>query len=209
MLRLINIKKNYGQSPVLNIDSLQLPDAIYWVKGTNGSGKTTLLKMVAGLIPFEGEISFNEINLRHQPLTYRQHVSWAEAEPLFPAFMTGMELISLYCGIRKVSRQDADRLLERFMMTHYVDTAIGTYSAGMTKKLSLVLAFLGELPLVVLDEPLITLDLEALTSVCTYILERHINTGATFLMSSHQKLNNRLLLSGKELVVKDRTVLLG
>ena len=206
MLKLINIKKSYGQHTVLDISSLQLHDDIYWVKGINGSGKTTFLKIVAGLIPFEGEILFNEINLRQQPLIYRQQVSWAEAEPLFPAFMTGIELINLYSGIRKESRQAGNKLVERFMMNSYVHTAIGTYSTGMTKKLSLVLAFLGELPLVVLDEPLITLDPEAFTSVCNYIQERHNNRGTTFLMSSHQEQKDSLLLSGKELRINNGKV---
>ena len=209
MLDLINIKKSYGQHLVLDIASLQLNDGIYWVKGINGSGKTTLLKMVAGIIPFKGEILFNEINLRQQPLIYRQKVSWAEAEPLFPAFMTGMELINLYSSIRKLPRQTGDKLVERFMMNSWVHTAIGTYSTGMTKKLSLVLAFLGELPLVVLDEPLITLDPEAFTSVCSYIQERHNNTGTSFLMSSHQEQKDSLLLSGKELHIHNGKVSMG
>lgn len=206
MLKLKNVKKSYPKHPVLDISFLQLPDGIYWVKGANGSGKTTLLKMVAGLLPFEGDILFNDISIQHQSLAYRQQVSWAEAEPLFPPFMTGMELITLYCSIRKVPPDAANKLLKFFMMTDYIHTAIGTYSAGMTKKLSLVLAFLGDAPLVVLDEPLITLDPQAFTSVCSYILERHINTGTTFLMSSHQELDTRLVLSGKELTVSNQTV---
>lgn len=206
MLQLRNVKKSYHKHPVLDILSFQLPTGIYWVKGVNGSGKTTLLKMVAGLLPFEGDILFNDINLQYQPLAYRQQVSWAEAEPLFPAFMTGMELITLYRSIRKVPRHTADKLLELFMMTDYVKAAIGTYSAGMTKKLSLVLAFLGDAPIVVLDEPLITLDQEAFTSVCSYILERHTNEGTSFLMSSHQELDTRLVLSGKELTISNRTI---
>ena len=169
MLQLMNVKKNYGKHLVLEIPSLQLNTGIYWVKGANGSGKTTLLKMIAGLLPFEVEILFKNISLQNKPLDYRKNVSWAEAEPLFPAFMTGMDLIFLYRSIRKVPQKAIDMLLELFTMTEYVNNAIGTYSAGMTKKLSLVLAFIGDSPLVVLDEPLITLDPEAFTSVCTFI----------------------------------------
>jgi ABC-2 type transport system ATP-binding protein len=206
MLQLTNVRKSFNRRPVLDIPFLQLANGIYWLKGANGSGKTTLLKMVAGLLPFEGDILFRSVSLRDQPLTYRQMISWAEAEPLFPAFMTGTELISLYRDIRKVDQKDVDRLLDIFSMTSYVDSTIGTYSAGMTKKLSLVLAFLGDPPLIVLDEPLITLDAESLTSVNAYIGEKCKNPGTLFLLSSHQDADMRLLPSGKELLVRNQAI---
>ena len=206
MLLLKNIHKSYNTEAVLEIPFLQLENGIYWIKGANGSGKTTLLNMIAGLIPFEGDILCKEISLKNKPLKYRQITSWAEAEPLFPEFMTGLDLIMLYRSIRKVPQSAADELISLFKMTEYVHQAVGTYSAGMTKKLSLVLAFLGNTPLVVLDEPLITLDPDALATVCNFILEKHNHNGTTFLLSSHQELGTGLLLSGRELVVKNRSV---
>lgn len=206
MLQLTAVQKFYNKDLILDIPRLQLDSAIYWVKGANGSGKTTLLKMIAGLIPFEGDISFKNISLQREPLAYRQQVSWAEAEPLFPAFMTGMELVSLYGSIRKFSKKDTDALLEVFSLHDYVNNTIGTYSAGMTKKLSLVLAFIGNPSLVILDEPLITLDPNAFTAVSNYILNKFKNTGTTFLMSSHQEPDPGLLFSGKEIRVINKTV---
>ena len=206
MLKLTTVKKFYNKHLVLDIPNLQLENQIYWLKGANGSGKTTLLKMIAGLLPFEGDILFDNISLKLNPVIYRQNVSWAEAEPLFPSFMTGMDLLFLYQSIRKVLKSDVDILIELFNMNEYVNSAIGTYSTGMTKKLSLVLAFLGNQQLIVLDEPLITLDPDATTSVCTFISDRYKNKGTTFLMSSHQELDYRLMLSGKELIVYNKTV---
>jgi ABC-2 type transport system ATP-binding protein len=206
MLQLVNVRKFYNKQLVLEVPSLQLESGFFWVKGANGSGKTTFLKMTAGLIPFEGDILFKEISLRHHLLDYRRHTSWADAEPLYPPFMTGMEMIYLYRSIRKVSADEVDVLLHLFHMQAYVHHPIGTYSAGMTKKLSLVLAFLGNPSLVVLDEPLITLDPEAVTAVCTLILEKQKASGTTFLMSSHQEPDARLLLSGQTLTVNNRTI---
>ncbi len=206
MLLLKNIHKSYNTEAILDIPFLQLESGIYWIKGANGSGKTTLLKMIAGLIPFEGDILWKEISLKNKALMYRQMVSWAEAEPLFPDFMTGMDLIRLYRSIRKAPQSVVDELIGLFKMTEYVNHAVGTYSAGMTKKLSLVLAFLGNTPLIILDEPLITLDPDALTTVCNFILQKHNTNGTTFLLSSHQELNTNLLLSGIELTVKNKNV---
>lgn len=206
MLKLTTVKKFYSKNLVLEIPSLQIEKGIYWLKGANGSGKTTFLKMISGLLPFDGNISFNDVSLKMNPVAYRQNVSWAEAEPLFPSFMTGMELLLLYQNIRKVSKNDVELLIELFNMKEYANSNIETYSTGMIKKLSLALALLGNQQLIVLDEPLITLDPIALTSLCTYIIEKYKNDETTFLMSSHQELDSRLLLYAKEIIVNNKTV---
>jgi ABC-2 type transport system ATP-binding protein len=203
MLQLTNIQKFYNKHLVLEIPSLQLENGFFWIKGANGSGKTTLLKMVAGLIPFGGDITFQDISLQRQALAYRRNASWAEAEPLYPPFMTGKELITLYQHIRKVSPDDVYILLDLFNIHDYIDDPVATYSAGMIKKLSLVLAFLGDPLLIVLDEPLITLDPDAISALCAYILEKH---KATFLVSSHQAPDSTLLPLCQELTVSNRTI---
>ena len=119
-----------------------------------------------------------------------------------------MDLLLLYQGIRKVKQKETEQLLELLDMTDYINSAIGTYSTGMIKKLSLVLAFMGNLPLCVLDEPLITLDDAAYNSVCTFILESHKHTGTTFLMSSHQELDTQLILSGKEISIRHQSIII-
>lgn len=206
MLKLQRIKKSYDVQLVLQIPLLELETGIYWLKGANGSGKTTLLKMIAGLLPFQGDILFNNVSLKTKPLSYRQNVSWAEAEPLFPEFMSGMDLLLLYRNIRKVPQQEIDDLIRIFEMADYINNATGTYSEGMRKKLSLALAFIGNPLLITLDEPFITLDQGSIVLVRNIILETHKNKGTTFLMSSHQDLNMELLLIGKQLTVNNRTV---
>ncbi len=203
----MNVRKYYNKHLILEIPALQLKKGFYWIKGANGAGKTTLLKMIAGLIPFDGDISFNGIDLRKHPLAYRRNISWAEAEPVYPPFMTGTELISLYQQIRKATISEVTAFFDLFNMRDYVDSAIGTYSAGMVKKLSLVLAFLGSPALVVLDEPLITLDPDALVKVCTYIQEQHTNSNTTFIMSSHQEPDAHFLSSGEILTVNNKQII--
>jgi ABC-2 type transport system ATP-binding protein len=145
MLKLIDAKKSYHSQLILQVPFLKLENGIYWLKGANGSGKTTFLKMVAAMIPFEGDIECNGISLKKDPLLYRQKVSWAEAEPLYPPFMSGMDLICLYREIHKAPAHQVDRLIQLFNMQEYIKNSVGTFSAGMTKKLSLVLAFIAML----------------------------------------------------------------
>ena len=80
MLELRNIKKRYNIKLVLDIPLLKIENGIYWLKGENGSGKTTLLKILAGLLPFEGDVKFNNISIKKDLIVYRQKIGWAEAE---------------------------------------------------------------------------------------------------------------------------------
>lgn len=206
MLQIKNVTKKYGTKTVLCIPSFQLDRGIQWLKGANGSGKTTLLKMIVGLLPFDGDIEVNGISIKHQPLNYRKQISWSEAEPLFPFFMRGMDVITLYLNIRDASQTGTDELIALFKMRDYIKEAIGTYSAGMTKKLSLLLSFIGKPPLILLDEPFITLDAESVSAVSHLITETHTNNGSSFLISSHQDINKQALLFDAEFIIQNQTI---
>ena len=206
MLQLRNIRKSYHAKEVLHFPLLEIENGIYWVKGTNGSGKTTFLKMIAGLLPFEGDILFNDISLKVKPVLYRRNIGWAEAEPKYPSFLTGTELIRFYSRIKKSSDDEARQLAGFLGIGDYVDTPVGTYSEGMTKKLSLTLGFLGNPSLIILDEPLITLDADASGRVSELIMQRAQEKGTTVLMSSHQKPDQNLVNKMKGLVVNNREI---
>jgi ABC-2 type transport system ATP-binding protein len=206
MLSFANVEKYYGKRLILQIPSFRLDNGIYWVQGANGSGKTTLLRMIAGLLPFKGDILLNEYSLHHAPADYRRCVSWSDAEPLYPEFLTGSDLLSFYQKIRKTPVQEVNNLINLFGMQHYIHTATGTYSSGMLKKLSLVLAFTGNVPLIVLDETLTTLDKEAVPVVFELIKKVHKENGVNFLLSSHQRIDNSSLQIDKELLIADHTL---
>ncbi|NSL85339.1 ATP-binding cassette domain-containing protein [Chitinophaga sp. Mgbs1] len=161
--------------------------------------------MISGQIPFEGDILFRGISIKRQPQDYRRQIGWAEAEPLFPPFMTGMDLILLHEHIRKADKAATRLLMEQLQLHSFVKGAIGSYSAGMTKRLSLALALIGQPSLVVLDEPVTTLDAHSFTAVSDIILEQQ-QRGVTFLMSSHQDLDTRISQSQQVLTVVNKSV---
>ncbi len=189
MLQFDRVYKTYNQQPVLDISHLKLERNIYWLKGINGSGKTTLLSILAGLIPFKGDILLDGINLRSDPVSYRNLVNFAEAEPLYPDFITGQELVCFYQKIRKAATVQIDMLINLFKMHHFLKSPIGTYSSGMVKKLSLLLAFIGKPSLLLLDEPMATLDEESIQILPGLINAYHKEFKTGFIFSSHQSMN--------------------
>ena len=187
MLQIDSYKKAYGSTTVLDIPSLQLQKGIYWLRGENGAGKTTFMKSVSALIPFEGNIKVHNINLRKQRMIYTKTVSFAEAEPVYPSFLSGTDLIRFYTETKGSSKDHIEAITNSLGVQGYLKNKVSTYSSGMLKKLSLVLAFTGAPKLILLDEPFITLDQEAVQTL-HQIIETSSERGASFIISSHQQL---------------------
>jgi len=205
MLQFREVYKTYNHQPVFEISSLRLDRKIYWLQGVNGSGKTTFLSMLAGLIPFKGDILLDGINLRQNPLSYRRLVNFAEAEPLYPNFISGAELISFYQEIRKAASIQTDMLINLFKMHRILSLPIGTYSSGMIKKLSLLLAFIGKPSLVLLDEPLATLDEGSVHIMPGLINAYHKEFKTCFIFSSHQAFQS-FSLSINKILITDQSL---
>lgn len=184
MLHLSDYRKHYDSLQVLHIPELALERGVYWLKGANGAGKTTLLKSIAGLIPFEGRIQAAGRDIRKQRRDYLQVVNWAEAEPLYPAFLTGNDLVDFYLRCKGGTLQATKAIAEALGATTFLHRKVSTYSSGMTKKLSLVLAFAGRPSLILLDEPFITLDAEAVGALQRLIKEAYA-AGVSFCISAH------------------------
>jgi ABC-2 type transport system ATP-binding protein len=206
MLSFQQVKKYYSDRLVLDVPSLQLDNGIYWLKGHNGSGKTTLLRMIAGLIPFKGDFLYHSLSLKKNPVAYRRRIGWSEAEPLFPEFITGEELIRLYTGVRNVDEKETSELLGLFRMNDYVQNAVRTYSSGMQKKLAIVLALVGNPSMILLDEPLITLDADSSEKLIVLINEWHRTRGINFLLSSHVEPDAEMTRGHRLLKVDNHTV---
>lgn len=185
MLHIKRFKKAYGTTEIISIAELQLQPGIYWLKGTNGSGKTTLMRSIAGMVPFEGVIEVSGVSIREDRMKYTSSINYAEAEPIYPGFLTGNDLIAFYKETKPTPEENINYLTNTFGTNLFSANRVATYSSGMTKKLSLVLAFMGAPKLILLDEPLITLDTATVESLRA-IIKQKLNEGVSFLITSHQ-----------------------
>lgn len=204
MLSIKNVRKEYGTHLILDIPHLQFEKGLFWVKGANGSGKSTLLKIISGMIPFDGEVNIDEVDSKNCPTDYRRLVNYVEAEPLYPSFLTGQDLISFFIATRMANKEEVNTLVQKFNIGSFIKNPIGTYSSGMVKKLSLVLAFIGEPRYILLDEPLVTIDKESVP-ILYELVKLYFGRGVNFIFTSHQAFE----LEGiavKELEVKDHKV---
>lgn len=207
MLQLINFEKNYGTTRIIAVKSMSFQAGVYWIRGANGSGKSTLFKALAGLIPFKGNALFSDgTSLDNHPVEYRRRVNISEAEPLYPSFLTGKEIFTFAARAKSATVLQQEQIIERFGIGHFLKQPCGTYSSGMIKRLSLAIAFLGNPHVIILDEPLITLDTGIRDSFTTFIKELLPEKRMTFLLSSHEHLTDSYLPIVSSLVIKDQTL---
>ncbi|HTJ14705.1 MAG TPA: ATP-binding cassette domain-containing protein [Dinghuibacter sp.] len=191
LLSFSNVRLSYAGASVLDIPSFALPDGFYEVRGPNGSGKTTLLKAIAGLLPVTGAprvstgpgaITLSGLDSVRDRVAYRRGCGFAEAKPLYPEFLTGAELYAFYVKTKGGEGPYAPALRSALGLDAFIGRKTGAYSSGMLKKLSLVLAWIGNPLLVLLDEPLVTLDAAAVAVVEDWLRSSPVS----LIVTSHQ-----------------------
>ncbi|ANI88050.1 hypothetical protein A9P82_01165 [Arachidicoccus ginsenosidimutans] len=206
MLSFNSFEKSYGNNTILEIDNFIFDAGIYWLKGANGSGKSTLIKAIAGLLSYKGNIFFKEYNLKKNGVAYRQKINFADAEPLFPDYLTGEDLVQLFLRAKGGNIRGIRDFSEEIGIAEYLQNSIGTYSSGMLKKLSLALALTGNPSLILLDEPFITLDSASLQILQNRIEKLYKDKGISFIFSSHQSVNLENSFLAKEILINNKTI---
>ena len=151
------LSKNYGESQVLkNINMTIKTGEIVVLLGENGSGKTTLLNSLLGLTkPSTGSVSIT------QGCSTISHVQAFGASLQFAEFfahLTVKETLN-FVAAHYTNLIRIDELIESFQLKQFIDKRTTVLSFGQKKRLSIALAFIGDPPLILLDEPTIGMDI--------------------------------------------------
>ena len=184
MVTIENLHKKFGKNQVLSGVDLSISEGgIFAVLGPNGSGKTTLIKSVLGMvIPDKGNITVLGENIKKNS-EYRHKIDYLPQIANFPSNLRVKELIKMIKDLRKPTNED-ERLIDLFKLEPFLDKKLGNLSGGTKQKVNLVLTFMFDSPLVILDEPTTGLDPISLIRLKDLIKAEKAK-GKTILITSH------------------------
>ncbi|NNE78376.1 MAG: ABC transporter ATP-binding protein [Pricia sp.] len=184
MIKIEKLHKKFGKNEVLSGVDLSIDSGgIFAILGPNGSGKTTLIKSILGMVvPTKGSISVDGKSIRKN-WKYRHEIDYLPQIANFPGNLKVKELIRMIKDLRQ-RPSDEENLISAFGLEPFLDKKLATLSGGTKQKVNIVLAFMFDCPLLILDEPTNGLDPAALIRLKELIREEK-QKGKTFLITSH------------------------
>lgn len=184
MIEINNLYKSFGKVEVLDNISLTIEDkGIFAILGPNGSGKTTLIKSILGMvIPQAGEIKINGNNIKGK-WDYRKDIDYLPQIAQFPDNITVTELLRMIKNLRGKKAKDQE-LIKLFKLEPFLDKKLGNLSGGTKQKVNLVLTFMFDSPILILDEPTTGLDPVSLIHLKD-LLRQEKAAGKTILITTH------------------------
>lgn len=207
MLSVQNVDVFINQKEIIHQASFRVPTgAVIGLVGPNGAGKTTIMKTILGLTKFSGSIQIDNQEVTENNHQALQQVGALIEHPAIYPFLTGLQNLELYSQ----DHQDLQEVVSLVQMESYLNQRAKNYSLGMKQKLGIALALLNKPRLVILDEPMNGLDIEA-TITIRKVIKQYAQQGTAFLISSHvlselQKVMTGIVLLNAGQVVMDKTV---
>lgn len=184
MIQISNLHKKFGKLQVLKSLNLEIKKGgIFVILGPNGSGKTTLIKSILGMVlPDQGVISVDGKSVRGEHL-YRGNISYLPQIAKFPENLRVAELLKWVEHLR-LQKNRRESLIKLFQLEPFLGKKLSHLSGGTRQKVNIVLSFMFDSELVILDEPTAGLDPVSLLTLKQLIALEKSKT-KTILITSH------------------------
>lgn len=185
LLEIDGLVKHYGRvEAVRGIDLTVRSGQVFGFLGPNGSGKTTTIRCLLGMLrPTAGRITAFGLDPTRDGVALRRHLSYVPGELRLPERITGRDLVRTVSGMRGgFDARRCDELAERLQVD--LGRTLRDLSTGNRRKVALLLAFLADADLLVLDEPSSGLD-PLMQRVFLELVREARMAGRTVFLSSH------------------------
>lgn len=162
---------------------------IFGIYGANGAGKTTLVKILSGLLyPDTGQIMINgNSNMKEikNSISYVSTNGWMGLEWQLTAKDNLLMYGNLFGLSGKKLNDRCGNILKSLDMYSNKDKYISQLSAGMRQKLTIARGILINKPILYLDEPSVSLDMNSAVRLREYIKHYSSSESKTVIMTSH------------------------
>jgi ABC-2 type transport system ATP-binding protein len=184
------LTKSFGK--VVAVDGLDLAvprGGVFGLLGPSGAGKSTTLRLLAGrLRGMGGSATVAGVPVSFDSSDLRRKVGVLDERPGLYEWMTGWELLAFAAGVAGVPRAElagrVDQTLQRVGLVDAGGERIVRYSSPMRSRVAIGQALVGEPEVLLLDDPLGSLDPAARRDVVALL--RSLGGQATVLMTTRQ-----------------------
>ncbi|MFG1906491.1 ABC transporter ATP-binding protein [Kribbella sp. NPDC048928] len=202
MIEAKGLTKRYGETVAVDNLSFEIkPGKVTGFLGPNGAGKSTTMRMILGLdAPTGGSVTIDGQLYRDlkRPLTKvgaLLDAKWVHPNRSARAHLTWM------AASNKLPKGRVEEVLGLVGLTEVAGKRAGNYSLGMSQRLGIAGALLGDPEILLFDEPVNGLDPEGIVWIRQF-MHRLADEGRTVFVSSH--LLSEMALTAEELVVIGR-----
>ncbi|RMF93872.1 MAG: ABC transporter ATP-binding protein [Nitrospinota bacterium] len=192
VVQLINVTKRYGNTIAVDHISLEVKRGEFFsLLGPSGCGKTTTLNMIGGFVePTEGTILIEGKEMRNAP-PYRRNINTVfQNYALFP-HMTVAENIGFGLKMKKVPRAEIAKRVEEMLhlisLPGYGSRRPAQLSGGEQQRVALARALINQPAVLLLDEPLGSLDLKLRKQMQIELANIQQRVGITFIYVTHDQ----------------------
>ena len=208
MIEFKNVSKVFskGVKAVDNISFTIEEGEIFGFLGPNGAGKSTSLKMMVGILEqTEGKITVNGVDTLENSIEVKEMISYVPDNPDIYTKMTGIKYLNFIADIygidEKVRKEKIEEYNQKLELGDAIYSTIDSYSHGMRQKLVLIGALITSPKVLILDEPMVGLDVKTSFNLKN-ILREFADAGNTVIFSTHvmggaEKICDKLVIINK------------
>jgi ABC-2 type transport system ATP-binding protein len=174
-----------GVRLALAVPSLDIGPGLTMVVGANGSGKSTLLRIAAGVErPRKGVVSVEGHDLWREEVAARRSLAFVPEHPELTPYASIADVLQLVARLRGASYEDVANALDRVGLLEVAWHTVRELSMGQRRRALFATALLGDPKIVILDEPLETMDQGMRELIIAWTRERRA-LGATVVLATH------------------------
>lgn len=186
MVVMQNVTKAFGKNQILRDLNWEIPKgAVVGLLGVNGAGKSTLIRCLLGLLkPDSGRLKIEGHDVWNLPDEMKARIGFVDQKPKLYPWMKGKFLLKHIGSFYPVWNQAMlEQLAERWKTP--LDKKFGSLSPGQQHKVAILAALGNEPDLLVLDEPVSSLDPVARRNFLKSLLDHSSDGQRTVLFSTH------------------------
>jgi ABC-2 type transport system ATP-binding protein len=158
------VRKSFGDTQALDGVSFTVDKGeILGLLGPNGSGKSTLMKIMVGIMkPDSGSVEVLGIDVAKNPTGVKEIVGFVPEAPRLYEFLSGVEYLDFVADVHGLDSRTKQERITEFLKALDLEgkenDLIHGYSQGMKQKLAIIAGLLHRPEILVMDEPLNSLD---------------------------------------------------